>query len=219
MLGKNSAFLTKFRDYGTLKYHYKIKQNHLSYMQKQWKILRSVAKESLRLFEAKYNYLINPRNGKEVEVVVLSGNDAVNVMAITKENKVIMIRQYRFGINNYTTEIPGGLVDKGEDILLAAQRELREETGYSGENWQYLGKIAQNPVFQDAYIHHYLLTDAEKTHSTQFDEAEDIEMIEMDLGEMRRGLAACKFQHPHTVSALVLGLEKIKNAKQITFGS
>jgi len=178
-------------------------------MQKQWKILRSVAKESLRLFEARYNYLINPRNGKEVEVVVLSGNDAVNVMAITTENKVVMIRQYRFGINDYTIEIPGGLVDEGEDALLAAQRELREETGYSGKDWQYLGKIAQNPVFQDAYIHHYLVTEAEKTHPTEFDEAEDIELVEMNLEEVQKGLEICAFQHPHTVSALILGLRKV----------
>ena len=180
-------------------------------MQKQWKVLRSVTKESLRLFEARYNYLVNPRNGKEVEVVVLSGNDAVNVMAITTENKVLMIKQYRFGINDYTTEIPGGLVDEGEDILLAAQRELREETGFSGENWQYLGKIAQNPVFQDAYIHHYLLIDAQKTHPTEFDEAEDIVRVEMDLDAVREGLQTCAFQHPHTVSALILGFEKMKD--------
>ena len=180
-------------------------------MQKKWKIIRSVAKESLRLFEARYNYLINPRNEKEVEVVVLSGNDAVNVMAVTTENKVVMIQQYRFGINDYTTEIPGGLVDKGEDTLLAAQRELREETGYSGSDWQYLGKIAQNPVFQDAYIHHYLLTDAKKTHPTEFDEAEDIEVIEMGLDEVRKGIQKCAFQHPHTVNALVLGFEKTRS--------
>ncbi len=178
-------------------------------MQKNWKIIRSVAKESLRLFEAKYNYLINPRNEKEVEVIVLSGNDAVNVMAVTTKNTVIMIKQYRFGINDYTVEIPGGLVDAGEDLLIAAQRELREETGYSGENWQYLGKIAQNPVFQDAYIHHYLLIDAEKTHPTEFDEAEDIQMIEMTLNEVQEGLYECAFQHPHTVSALVLGMRKL----------
>ncbi|MGK0366098.1 MAG: ADP-ribose pyrophosphatase [Saprospiraceae bacterium] len=182
-------------------------------MQKQWKILRSVRKESLRLFETRYDYLINPRNDKEVEVIVLSGDDAVNIMALTSANKVVMIKQYRFGINDYTIEIPGGLVDAGEDILLAAQRELREETGYSGENWQYLGKIAQNPVFQDAYIHHFLLTGAQKTHPTEFDEAEDIEMIEMKLEDVRKGLRECAFQHPHTVSALVLGFEKIKTTK------
>ncbi len=183
-------------------------------MQKNWKIIRSVAKESLRLFEVQYNYLINPRNEKEVEVVVLSGNDAVNVMAITTKNTVVMIKQYRFGINDYTVEIPGGLVDAGEDFLKAAQRELREETGYSGENWQYLGKIAQNPVFQDAYIHHYLLIDAEKTHPTEFDEAEDIQMIEMKLEEVKKGVQECAFQHPHTVSALVLGLQKMDLGKK-----
>lgn len=178
-------------------------------MQKKWKIIRSVAKESLRLFEARYNYLINPRNNKEVEVVVLSGNDAVNVVAVSTENKVIMIRQYRFGINDYTTEIPGGLVDDGEDLLIAAKRELREETGYSGENWQFLGKIAQNPVFQDAYIHHFLLTDAQLTDPTEFDEAEDIKLIEMDVVEVKKGVQTAAFQHPHTVSALVLAFEKM----------
>jgi len=180
-------------------------------MQKKWKIIRSIAKESLRLFEVRYNYLVNPRNDKEVEVVVLSGNDAVNIMALTTENKVITIRQYRFGINDYTTEIPGGLVDNNEDLLIAAKRELREETGYSGQDWQYLGKIAQNPVFQNAYIHHFLLTNAQLTDPTEFDEAEDITLIEMSLDEVKEGITEAAFQHPHTVSALVLGLAKINN--------
>lgn len=179
-------------------------------LKKTWKILRSVPLQNLRLFTARFDYLINPRNGKEVEIVVLSGGHAVNITALTPDNEVVMIHQYRYGIHDYTTEIPGGLIDAGEEPLTAARRELREETGFSGDDWVYLGKIPQNPVFQDSFVHHFLLKNAVMTDSTEFDEAEDIELLKLPLAEVKAGLFAGRFQHPHTVSALALALRELQ---------
>lgn len=179
-------------------------------MKKQWQLLRSIKKQNLRLFDARFDHLINPRNDKEIEVVVLTGASAVNVVALTTNATFLFIRQYRFGVNEYTVEIPGGLLDEGENTLTAVQRELQEETGYGGGTWEYLGKINQNPVFQDNYIHHYLATGVELMHNTNFDDAEDIEIVEMTLEEVKEGIQKLAFQHPHTVSALVLALNKLK---------
>ena len=182
-------------------------------MTKKWKRIRSQAKENLRLFDVRFDYLISPRTDKEVEVVVLAGGDAVNVAAVTAENKVVFAEQYRFGINKYTTEIPGGLIDPGETPLTAAVRELREETGYTAETWIYLGKIPQNPVFQDAYIHHYLAMNASLTDATTFDEAEDIALLLLSLDEVKKGLRNFTFQHPHSVSALYAAVDYLENNK------
>lgn len=184
---------------------------------KKWQIIRSTFQANLRMFEARFDKLINPRNNKEIEIVVLAGDDAVNVVGITRRNTILLIEQYRFGIHDYTTEIPGGLIDKNEEPIEAAKRELREETGYGGSNWQYLGKIPQNPVFQDAYIHHFIALDIEKKYKTQLDDAEDISILELSIKEVREGLKRGAFQHPHTVSAFMLCLdilEKIENTNR-----
>ena len=113
-----------------------------------------------------------------------------------------MVEQYRFGIQQYTLEIPGGMVDDGEDHRIAVERELLEETGYSGIDWYFLGSIPSNPVFQDQYIHHYILKDAVLTGNTSFDDAEDIFIKEVPLPEVIKLLKEGKIQHPHIVNAL-----------------
>ena len=88
----------------------------------------------------------------------------VNVIAITPEKKIVLIKQYRHGIDAETIEIPGGAVNKNEATLLAAQRELQEETGYTSRNWTKLGQLDVNPAFMTNYCETYLALDALKTH-------------------------------------------------------
>lgn len=177
---------------------------------KEWKIIRSENKGNIRLFDISYKYLISPRTGQEVEVVCLAGDDAVNIVALTPEQEVLLIHQFRFGILDYTYEVPGGFVDKGESVLTAAKRELQEETGYSAKEWIYLGKVPMNPTFQDAYIHHYLALDAKLTAKTNFDDAEDIAFKLLPISDVEEGLRNLKFQHPHAISALFAALSHLK---------
>lgn len=172
--------------------------------EKNWQLLKSEPAIDLSIVKIRHDYYKNPRNEKEVKVIAIEGNDAANVIAKTKTGKIIMVRQFRFGISDYTLEIPGGMIDEGEDVLTAAQREVKEETGYIGENWQYLGNIFANPVWMDSTIHHYYMENAELKYELELDEAEDVEIILLSPEEIYQKIADGEIKHPHTISAFLL---------------
>ena len=87
--------------------------------------------------------------GGHQPVARMSTADWVNVVAITADQQLVLIRQYRYGVEAETLEIAGGLVDPGEEPADAAARELREETGYGGGTWRSLGVVHPNPAIQD----------------------------------------------------------------------
>ena len=105
----------------------------------KWKLLKSEFVADLKIFKARFDYLLNPHNQKEVKITALEANDAVNVVAINTEGSILMARQFRFGSKEYSLEIPGGFIDDGELPLQAIKRELIEETGYTAQNWKNIG--------------------------------------------------------------------------------
>ncbi|MEY3368914.1 MAG: hypothetical protein RI973_2069 [Bacteroidota bacterium] len=177
---------------------------------KDWEHIRSEELIDLRLFKARTDYLINPNTGKEVKVYVLSGNDSVTVLALTKAGHAVLVDNYRFGTRSWLLELPGGMVDEGEDHQQSARRELLEETGYDAREWHYLGCVASNPVFMDSFVHHYLALDAELVQEPELDDAEDIRAREVPLEEVRKMLMDGLFQHPHTVSGVLRALQVLK---------
>lgn len=168
-----------------------------------WEHLRSEEGPSMQLFAARFDYLRNPRNGKAVRIVVLDSPDTVNIVAITKERKVVLVNQYRFGTKEMILECPGGIMEAGETSQESAARELMEETGYTGSEWHYLGSIPSNPVFQNNYVHHWLVTDAERTTAQVLDEEEDVEVLEVPLADIQAMLRTGQIAHPHAISALI----------------
>ena len=169
--------------------------------EKNWQLIKSEPAIDLNIVKIRHDYYKNPRNEKEVKVIAIEGNNAANVIAKTKTGKIIMVRQFRFGIGDYTLEIPGGMIDDGEDVLSAAQREVKEETGYVGENWQYLGNILANPVWMDSTIHHYYMENAELKYELELDDAEDVEIILLSTEEVYQKIENGEIKHPHTISA------------------
>jgi ADP-ribose pyrophosphatase len=118
----------------------------------------------------------DPRSGKEYPRVTLECPDWVNVVALTDDDRVVLIRQFRFGTWKETLEIPGGMVDPGEDPLVAASRELEEETGYRPRHVLPIGITEPNSALQNNRLHHYLATGCVKVHAGAQEESEDIEV-------------------------------------------
>lgn len=96
----------------------------------------------------------------------------VNVIALTDEMKLVMVEQYRHGVEDLTLEIPGGSVDIEDiDPLSGAQRELREETGFVSDRWSLLGKNHPNPALQNNLCYTYLAEGVRLIESPKFDES------------------------------------------------
>lgn len=171
-----------------------------------WPVESSVDVADLKLFKAIRQKVRSPKGGELLDIVLLSGNDSVNVVAITPEGEALLTRQYRFGIGAYIHELPGGMVDDGEDHLQAARRELLEETGYTALTWHYLGCVASNPVFMDSWVHHYLAIDARPTSQQNLEPAEDIATVTVSIEKLKHMLRNGDFLHPHAVSGIVRSL-------------
>lgn len=178
-------------------------------MDKKWKHLHSEYDEKdYRIFKIRRDRLLSPRTNKEVNVTVLEAADAVNVVAITKDQQLVLAKQYRFGTGEYTLEIPGGFVDDKEEQSFAGKRELEEETGYTGGDWSYLGSVPSNPAFMDNHIHHWIALGVEPNGQINLDEEEDVSLELMPIAEIVPSILSAKITHPHTISALFFYLNQ-----------
>lgn len=108
------------------------------------------------------------------EFVVIDSPDWVNVVALTDDDEVLIIEQFRHGTEEVTVEIPGGAVDPGEEPLAAGIRELREETGYGGGTAEIIGTVTPNPALLNNHCHTVLARGVLRQGAPQFDGLEEI---------------------------------------------
>ena len=172
-------------------------------MVRSWSKLSSRTLFGSKVFELGIERLRSPRTGQELDAVVLRSADWVNVVALTPDQEVVLVRQYRFGSQDVTLEIPGGIVDPGEQPLQAARRELREETGYEASRLTALGSIAPNPAIHRNRLYTFLAEGCVRVAEQQQDPGEDIAvelrpLVEIDAllasGAINHALVAVAFQ-------------------------
>jgi len=136
--------------------------------------------------------------------------DWVTAVAITKEQQIIMVRQYRHALGETLLEIPGGCVDSTDISLEAAcARELLEETGYRFERLEYLCKTSANPSTNSNLMHIFLATGGEKVSEQQLDDAEDIEILLFSVEEVKQLMRQNQLLQSMHVTALLYALNKM----------
>lgn len=162
-----------------------------------WRVLSErvlIERRWLRLREQR----VQLPNGHEIEEFhVVDGPDWAGVLALTGQNEVVMVRQYRHGIGAGSLELPAGVIEPGEPELLGAQREFREETGYEGRDWRPLMVVSTEPARQSVRAHFFVALEVERVGSPR-PEASEVLHLELhparalgkmiDAGEIRHGV-------------------------------
>ena len=137
-----------------------------------WERIESKVIADCRVFKVRED--LSQNGDKRAKFYVIENCDWVNVVPVTKDFDIVLIEQYRHGIEEITLEIPGGMIDGDESPESAARRELLEETGFSAKEFAFLGKSRPNPAINNNWIYHFAALDAEKTMEVEFDEHESV---------------------------------------------
>lgn len=133
----------------------------------------------------------------------------VTACVLTKDGKVVLVKQYRHGLGEISIETPGGVVDEGENLQVAIKREVLEETGYTFDNIEYLGKVSPNPATNNNLMHMFLVRDAEKVAEQNLDETEDVEVVYYTIEEVKALLKENKIMQALHTSCLFYALNKL----------
>jgi ADP-ribose pyrophosphatase len=180
-------------------------------MLKPWRKLSSDEAVDYRILQVRRERYESPRTGQPLNATIVEAPDWVNVIALTPDEQCVLIRQFRFGTEQFTLEIPGGMIDPEESPLTAAERELREETGYTAARWTALGRVAPNPAFQRNYLYTFLAEGCEGGGAQLQDPGEDIEVVLTPYREIDALLASGEIDHALVLVAF-LGLERHRRA-------
>ena len=151
------------------------------------------APDHRRVFTIRSDQVKSQLSGRTFTVDRLVGPDWVNVVAITKDERIVLVRQWRFGTRSFTWELPAGLVEHGEDPLAAGLRELREETGYAPkdtEGARVIGVVHPNPAFMSNVCTTVLAIGCVIAGEQELDPAEEIEIGTMPLAELADRVAS-----------------------------
>jgi ADP-ribose pyrophosphatase len=181
-----------------------------------WQTVSSTSVGDFRIFRVRSDKKISPRTGQERDFYVIDSVNWVNIIAVTPDQKLVMVEQYRQGTNTVELEIPGGMMDTTDTSpIVTATRELREETGYEGEGARILGRTYANPAIMSNTCYTVIVENCRCTHPLEWDHDEDLETQLVPIAELPKLVAEGKINHPLVVVGLYFfelyqrGLKKI----------
>lgn len=179
----------------------------------EWKILSSEYLYRESWFTIRKDICETP-SGKIVDpYYVYEFPTWVSALAITADNKVVMIRQYRHGLQQTILEVPGGVVDDTDpDYRYGIARELMEETGFTFSNYEYLGKVSPNPSTNTNWMHMFLATGGIRAGEQKLDHNEEIEVLLMEIDEVKKLLSENKIVQALHTCTIMYGLAKLQQS-------
>ena len=175
----------------------------------KWKVLSTKYVYENKWFHARADSCELP-DGRLIEpYFVVEVPNFCNMVIVTKEERVILVRQYRYPVDQITYELAGGVIEKGEDPAKAAVREMEEETGYTSDTIEYLSKAAANPALMNNTAYFFLAKNAIKIESQNLDALEDIDVVSFSKEEFIQLLQENKLQHAVQLGAVYEALIKL----------
>lgn len=176
----------------------------------RWKTLSSKYIYNDRWFRARADSCEFP-DGRIIEpYYVVELPDWCNTIVVTKEERVILVRQYRYPVNQATLELPGGVIEKNEDPRTAAKREMEEETGYTSDDIEFLMKLAPNPAINNNTAYFFLVRNAVPAiTSANPDLFEDIDIVSFSKEAFIQLIRENKLQHGVQIGPVYEALVKL----------
>jgi ADP-ribose pyrophosphatase len=150
---------------------------------------------------------------------VLERPDAAIIFPLTSDGEVLLVRQYRPPLEMMELGLPAGLVEEGEKPEAAARRELLEETGHAGGEWETLGCVASSPSLKDNWAYLFLARGVEKIAAPDPDEHELVETIEVPVSDLPGLIRDGKIVSSSGVAAIMLALERLGDDPQVDASS
>lgn len=150
-----------------------------------WPVLDDTPLRDFDVFRARRIRARSPEDGSEHTFHVADAPDGVLVVALAPDGRMVMVRQWRHPLQRVTLELPAGIVEEGEAPEAAAARELREETGYQGDEARLLGSVVLNPSWQTTRLHTVLIANARPVGEKDLDEGEDTRVCLLRPDELR----------------------------------
>ncbi|HEU4469901.1 MAG TPA: NUDIX hydrolase [Flavisolibacter sp.] len=175
----------------------------------EWKVLESKLLFQEPWFTVRKDVCELPNGKRHNDYYVLEYPSWVSCFAITEDNKVVLVRQYRHGLGVTSVELPGGVVDKGEEPSAAIARELKEETGYEFSSFELMGRVAPNPATSNNYMYMYLARGGKKVAEQNLDETEDVEVLVRDIADIKQLLRENKIVQSLHATCMFYALERL----------
>jgi ADP-ribose pyrophosphatase len=175
-----------------------------------WERLRSERLLETPYFALRSDRLRLPDGEIKDPYYVVERPDAAIIFPLTGEGEVVLVRQYRPPLQRMELGLPAGLVEEGEKPEAAARRELLEETGYSGDQWEPLGSLASSPSLKDNWAYLFLARGVEETSPPDPDEHELVETVKVPVEELLGLIRAGEIVSSSGVAAVMLALERLK---------